>query len=1039
MMESSFISLVFFGSLLIYFYMGMYIYSLDTRDAVHRRFFFLCLSLSTWALSFSVLTHTDAQEVALYSLGGSVWGWGFTYSFLLHLVLTLVDPMRDLRTWQKGLLYLPIPVNIMLFYGSMNYYDIFTMLKLGPSGWFYGRTEMIFFIWLLIYYLITMAMILFLLYRREPKADDVADIRAKRLIRVTMVISLILGLPKIFGLYERMGWDLVGLGPLHLLPVMITLFLVLLKRGRRKQKENITLPQRGDYLSVRTHERIFYYVSQAYILAGFVAFNIEVFIKQEKILRTSILSITLFLTGFLIFFLLRSRLSVKKRDGILFMIMALTIPFIAFYQLNHSDAFAWAAPVIFLLIAVAFNNRRLLAYTSLMTFLTLILLWVLKPESQQVFEAAEHSARMVVFLVIIALAFLVNTIYSNRQTQFEKQIDHERFLADTSRLLSSARNNSLDSNLDVFLKRTLKYMQGDYAAIHILSDEIRMIRKAEAYGEHQMHEKNIFGAIKSSFEVQMEFLLKDEDLYTETFFQGLKKMAEELKQEGLDVMILPLIESGKILGVICIASEQNRYWDEGYQNTFKLVAGTLSSMLYKIGKEDALFRMAYYDHLTGLPNRLLYEEIITREIRETEEKEMLALIFLDLDDFKYINDIHGHSIGDWFLLEFTRKITSMLNKKDMMSRFGGDEFLILYPHARSFHEIEAFAEEILKGIIEPFQLNDREVRTGASMGIAVYPKDGSTGEELIKYADLAMYHAKSTGKNRYIICTESIKDQFLREQELEEDLRKALARKEFQVYYQPKVHGVTERISGVEALIRWNHPVKGMVSPGEFLSIAERIGLMADIDSWVFMEASRQIHEWRGKGCKDITMSINITPSSFTQIESISHIEELFIANQWDPGAIELEITESTMFFSLEQIRERLTRLRKEGISISLDDFGKAYSSLSRLHELPIDKVKIDRKFINNLHKEERGKSLYDGILDLSRSLGLQVIVEGVETKEQADYVRSKGCDEIQGFYYYRPMPAMDVEKLLQKMKSESKDTEPVVSDPLYYERKAIE
>lgn len=1016
MVESGILSIVFYGSLMLYFYMGMYILSIETKDRLYRLFFYLCLSLSTWSLTSSLLSHVVSKEMAYFALASSVWGWGFTYSFLLHLVILLTKMEKKMKKWQWLALYLPVPVTMILFYGNMLYNNVSTSMELGSYGWNYERAQMLWFMWMRFYYLAVMILVLYLLFSGKAEADDVADGKEKKYIKVAMVISLILGLPKIFGLYEALNWNLIGLGPLHLLPAGITIFWVLVLRGRKKNIKVFALPKRGEYTSVKTHERIFYYLSQAYLFGGFTAFGIEVFMKKKDIPRTSILSATMFMIGFTIFFLLKSRLSIRKRDNILFAIIALTIPFITFYQIGNSEAFAWSVPVIFILVAVAFNNIRLLIYTSILTILTAVILWILKPESLLVFSSADHLGRLVVYSIVIFIAFLINRIYKNRQNQFEKQIDHERFVSETARLLSSARNINLRSNLDVFLEKSLKYMDADYGSIHIFPGKRNKMRKAEYYGPHDFINPSINRKFGNKFDDLLQSILDEDGLYTERFFEAINKFKEDMQSEGITVMVRPLIESGEILGAMWMRTVNRNSWDEGYQNTFQLIAGSLSSMLYKIGKEDELFRMAYYDHLTGLPNRVLYEKIIRKQIDETEDNEMLALIFLDLDDFKNINDILGHSTGDRFLIQFAENLKPKLKEKDLLSRFGGDEFLILLPHAKSMEEIERFAQEVLNEIMKPFQMDGREVQTGASMGISIYPQDGQSGEELIKFADLAMYHAKNTGKDRYTICTEEIKNKFVYEKELEEDLRHAMKKKQFILHYQPMVHGETEEIIGVEALVRWNHPTRGILSPGVFLPIAERTGLMSKLDTWVFMEACNQNKKWQDLGYKKITMSVNITPISMMQADMGRSFSKIFNRYGWDPDYVEAEITENTMFLSQDQIKNKIQTLRDIGIKISLDDFGTAYSSLSRLHELPIDKVKIDRQFILNLDNEQNGKKLYEGILNLARALDLKVIIEGVETKEQADYVIEKGCDAIQGFYYYRPMPPGEIEKLLQEM-----------------------
>jgi diguanylate cyclase (GGDEF)-like protein len=441
-------------------------------------------------------------------------------------------------------------------------------------------------------------------------------------------------------------------------------------------------------------------------------------------------------------------------------------------------------------------------------------------------------------------------------------------------------------------------------------------------------------------------------------------------------------------------------------------------MLYKIKKEDELYRMAFYDGLTGLPNRTLFNRILQETLEDQEDGEVAAVLFLDLDDFKNINDLLGHSVGDKLLVEFVSRIKPLLQNDRYMSRFGGDEFLMVLPHQRDAADVKKKVEEILSTAIGTFRFDEREISTGASIGVALYPEDAKEPEDLIRYADLAMYSAKTNGKNQYVICSEDIKKKFIYEKEIENDLHYAIKNKEFTLYYQPRVSGVSGKIVGVEALLRWSHPQKGMIPPGVFIRIAERIGLMPEIDQWVFREACRQNLYWQRKGFRRISMSVNVTPMTFAENFEGSDILKNLREGIWDPNYLEVEITENTMYFSPESIRNRLKYLRGLGMSVALDDFGIAYSSLGRLHELPIDKIKIDRQFVVNLHEAQKGKNLFDGILNLGRSLGLKINVEGVETKEQAEFVKARGCDEIQGFYYHKPMPPEYVEILLRKEES---------------------
>lgn len=1009
---------LFYILLLFYFYSGMRVYAKETRDPVNRSYFYMNLSLSTWALMAVLISHTGTTKDALLWTFFSVFGWGFVYTFLLSLLIHLTQYDKNMNRWKWSAVYLPVLISVSTVLYSFLSGEMERRMSYGPYGWVYSLELEPWTLWVRIYYFIMTAMVLYLLRKWKLKEGDFFRGHLKRTVIYSVLLSLLMGLPKVLGLYERFGLSLLGLGPIHMLPLSAGLFYVLLKKAKVGQREEFTIPKRGEYLSAKTHDKIFFYVSQVYLMAGFLAFYIQVIVNESEVVRTSIMTATLFFIGLFIFFLLKVKISVRTRDDIINSILSLSIPFITLYSAEESIGFAWATPVVLLLVAVAFNNKNLLIATSAMSVITLLLLWIMYPQMAGSFESPDHLARLFVFFIIIGMAFFINDIYRKRQQQFERQIDHERFVSDMVLLMSKARFKTVKSNLESLLEEMVYYMEADYGSIHIFSD-IRdgVHRKFEQYGRGDLDgiRKNL------KFSGVLDELLEDTKK-AEHSEANIRRIIEIFKSrmstEKVAVMIQPVVESEKVIGIMCLSAFNRNSWDEGYQNSFDLIVKNLSSMLYKIKKEDELYRMAFYDGLTGLPNRTLFNRILQETLEDQEDGEVAAVLFLDLDDFKNINDLLGHSVGDKLLVEFVSRIKPLLQNDRYMSRFGGDEFLMVLPHQRDVEDVKERVEEILTTAIGTFRFDEREISTGASIGVALYPEDAKEPEDLIRYADLAMYSAKTNGKNQYVICTEDIKKKFLYEKEIENDLHYAIKNKEFTLYYQPRVSGVSGKIVGVEALLRWCHPQKGMIPPGVFIRIAERIGLMPEIDQWVFREACRQNLYWQRKGFRKISMSVNVTPMTFAENFEGSDILKNLREGIWDPKYLEVEITENTMYFSPESIRNRLNYLRGLGMSVALDDFGIAYSSLGRLHELPIDKIKIDRQFVVNLHEAQEGKNLFDGILNLGRSLGLKINVEGVETKEQAEYVIDRGCDEIQGFYYHKPMPPEYVEILLRKEES---------------------
>jgi len=1012
MIVARYLSFVFFALLMFYFYLGLYVFAQDVRNRFHQAFFAVTMALCTWSLSFALMAHAGTLRGATIVQFTSGLGWGFVYSFLLAFTILLTGYHKKMTKGKWLLVYVPILITLGTYGYSYFTGALEEQIYYGPYGWTLRFQWSLWTLWMRIFYVSVLGVIVVLLRQWAPGKEVFMKGRYKKLLTVSLLATMLLGLPKILGLLNLVERVPFGLGPLVFLPFALTMLYIMVQKNKAERKEEVILPKRGEFLSTKTHEKIYIYLSQGYILGAFISFFVEIMLKENHVFRTSFMTVSLFIVGHTMFMLIKSTMEVQKRDAIINTMAALTIPYITLYQLETSAFFAWTVPVLLTLVAVAFNNTKLLITTSFMTLFTLIFLWMLYPDTRGTFGGADHLSRLLVMALFIFLAFFINDIYRKRLQQFEKQVDHERFISDMSMLLSKARLENLRSNVEVFLEEAVTYMDASFGTIHIFSDEkdgvLRKFLK-KGQGSSGLIEKQLNHAKILDHLLEKTVRPQHTEAFITKLIEGYKTSMEDHK---VMTLILPIVESEKVIGVIALSTIHLHHWDEGYENTFAIIVKNLSAMLYKIKKEDELYHLAYYDALTDLPNRVLFGKMLEDAMKETEEDEFLAVLFVDLDDFKNINDLLGHSVGDELLKAFVHRMKPLLQKETDMFRFGGDEFLILLPHLKSLGDIHKKASEILAATLAPFVFDEREISTGASIGISVYPTDARNQEDLIRYADLAMYTSKNNGKNRYTILSDDIKGRFVYEKEIEGELQLALKNREFVLYYQPRVDPTTEEILGVEALIRWAHPEKGLLSPGIFLPVAERMGLMADIDRWVFEEACEQNRKWQQTYRRYMSMSINVSPLTFTTNDDAVLFGQYLKERYWDPAYLEVEITENTMYFSVDSTKEKIEALRSLGIIVSLDDFGIAYSSLSRLHELPIDKIKIDRQFILNLDKGKGGRNLFDGMVHLSKSLGLLLNVEGVETKEQADYVKKQGCDEIQGFYYHRPMPAEEVEKL---------------------------
>jgi diguanylate cyclase (GGDEF)-like protein len=425
--------------------------------------------------------------------------------------------------------------------------------------------------------------------------------------------------------------------------------------------------------------------------------------------------------------------------------------------------------------------------------------------------------------------------------------------------------------------------------------------------------------------------------------------------------------------------------------------------------------LAYHDGLTGLPNRSMFSKLLTQRISEARRYDrQLAVAFLDLDRFKQINDTLGHEAGDQLLQEVATRLQECVRDSDTVARLGGDEFVVLLPELEDGKDAAIVAHKILAVIGKAFTLIGHEFRVTASIGISVYPQDGQDEQTLTKNADIAMYQAKTEGKNNFQFYSEKLNANSLERLTLESSLRHALERDEFRLNYQAKrdIHG--GRIAGVEALLRWEHPDLGTVTPLQFIPVAEETGLIVPIGRWVLKTACLQSVAWQKEGLPPLSIAVNMTARQFTDEYLLQDIESILEATGMDPHLLELELAESLLIHNVENTLRILKGLKSLGVRIAIDDFGTGYSSLATLQRFPLDTVKIDRSFIGDLVGPSQNAGLADAIIAMGKSLSLTVVAQGVETKEQADFLRAHACDELQGFYFNRPLPASQFAKLMR-------------------------
>lgn len=440
----------------------------------------------------------------------------------------------------------------------------------------------------------------------------------------------------------------------------------------------------------------------------------------------------------------------------------------------------------------------------------------------------------------------------------------------------------------------------------------------------------------------------------------------------------------------------------------------ITSLYEKISAFEEKNRyIAYHDILTGLPNSLFLGDKLDYVILSSNKtKKPFAVIFLDLDNFRMINESMGHAFGDQLLMKVSERLTKTMSEWDTVIRINGDEFAVLVEELEDINSVPKIANRIIHALSQRFTMNNQDFFITTSIGISIYPADGQNAEVLVENADIALYKAKANGGNQYAFCTQEMRNKGIENIKLSNSLYCALERNELELFYQPQVEIGSGKIVGMEALLRWNNPELGRVPPGIFIPIAEKTGLIIPIGSWVLHTACKQIKIWQDAGLPQIPVSVNLSVRQFQDYNIVDKVKEILIETGLDPHYLELEVTESIAMKEKGYMIETLNKFRNMGIAISVDDFGTEYSSMNYLKQLPVDKIKIAMPFIHGIGVNSKDEAISKAIIILAKSMGMRVVAEGVETESQLSFLAQRMCDDVQGYYYFKPMPADQVERL---------------------------
>lgn len=1013
-----FFSILFFFTFMLHGGLGTYSLYRDPKSPINQIFFALCIALGIWSFSFSIAINAPNIETCLTWRRVAAIGIGATYSLILHFVLLITKHhyLKD-KKWLKFLLYIPAVLFIWVFSLSPSLAPEQYELVFTNNGWLKLPQRSLWDHLFNIYFLSYMVFFAKVLWDWHKNTDKKPENRHPQLIM--FAFSMVFGLV-IFTSYLRSTslWS-----TLPELACVVALFPVLSSYYAMKKYHLMTdlvlyEPQESELILSGHHkERALLYLSSFLLFGACLNFISQYIFSHANLLYVFTFSALLFSAGVILQLSQTLILSHKIKEPISILIITLLIPIITFRFIEFSSITVWAVALVFILMSVIFNNRWVIASIAISSLMTQIAVWILRPAAYVNVDDADHIVRIGMVGFAICLAYYINRLYIMRLRELTEKVRFQKLISTISTELVTINQYNFSDKINMMLKLSGEIFGADRFCLYVFSPELKNFTNT--------HEWCNSGICSESHELQdipyeelpwvIEALHQRESICIEHL--GDMPITAAIDKENLlrrniqSFAAIPILNSENVLGFISLCTlEPKTHWTSNQISHLDILANLVADAFSKIESEQEIQRMAYYDHLTGLPNRILFSDRLTQAIALSKgTQKLIGVMFIDLDLFKSVNDTIGHEGGDQLLREVAQRLSGAIRKSDTLSRFGGDEFLIIINQIQREEDLHKISQTIISLFEEPFLVHHHEFFITASAGVAFYPIDGDDTSTLIKYADIALYRAKEQGKNQYMLCSATMKDEVAQQIRLTNQLYRALDRNEFILHYQPQVDIQSGKVIGLEALIRWQHPELGIISPSLFIPLAEQTGLITSIGEWVLRTACAQNKAWQDKGLPPIPVAVNLSVQQFKTTDLVKLVNDILLETGLSPQYLELEITESIAIKESTAIISILNELKALGLTIAIDDFGTEYSSLSRVKQLPIDRIKMAIQFVRGIGKNQKDEAIANVIIRLAKNLDVKIIAEGVETQEQLEFLTAECCDEVQGYYFYTPMPPEEI------------------------------
>lgn len=1009
-----------------YLFFGVYAIISNVKSWTNRLFLFLTLSMMVWSITYSIVISAPTEEFGGLWQSLSIFGRGTFYCLLLHFVLLLTkvyDRLKNKR-FIVFLIYLPAAINIILFapYGLMAK-EIYHLVP-SKFGWINVTPTNFGSIWLFLYVLIysIISIILIVHWWKRLESGTILKRNATYFL-ISILFSFFVGilidaLPDIFGeaVFPKIS-ILFFVGPIMLLFLSLKNFGILLEKSRAI----VLLPKSNHDLN-QDRTRLFHVTAILFMVGGIASFLLGYFGMGRPLERELLISALIFSTGIFLMFLPSITKKHSIQNVIFFLICSAGMLFFMLVTKDTAALTIWAVYIIFLLVTVILGSKRHALIFAIFCIALQILFWIFIPEVTVVVNVNEYVTRIfIIFLSFFVVRYLTNE-YASKMSGYQKFAEEHEILERISTNFISINSENAHEKIDEMFKMSAEVLDFDQGYLIEFNADYKKANVLNAYTKYGAVKTESKEVETAAFPMAKMIINQKQPIgYTDTTSISFQENKEErdffLSRGILSYYALPIAIEDEVIGMLVVENRKkvdSRVW-ENQINFLGIIANMLADAKKKIMYEQQLYDNAYYDELTKLPNRNMLIKKLEQSINNKKKSEKVAVLYIEIENLRMINDTFGHIVGDKMVTKSASILKDLLDECCYLSRIENGAFVIVVSNMKNVKQIEDFIEKITNAFSVPI------ISTGGKgtlfiaivIGVSIYPDNGNNVDTLLQNADLAGYEARYAD-HKVVFCSDQLTNRIAETTLFTNKLFTALQNEEFFLEFQPLISSKTDKTAGVEALLRWNYDDNKRMPPDVFVPILEKTGLIHDVGLWVLEQALKEHKRLVSKGFPPLRFSVNLSIVQFREENFVLEITKIIEESKVDPKYIELEITESFLSINFADTIEKLSKLKEFGVSIAIDDFGKGYSSLHRLELVPFDRIKIDKSIVDDIISEKKKAVVVKTIVSLARALMANITAEGVETKEQLDFLKDMDCDEIQGYYYSKPLPIEALEKFLK-------------------------